>query len=447
MNTRSKDLELPSNFAFKSYLKTTVACLVLVPVALLFALLGLYWLPKVVGPVVTTLSLLGAFGAAALSCAGALVLVRHRRSVLGERDLFLELNRSREPAAIKAATAARTTRARRWLARRLLGHGLVVGDLVEIKPWAEIRSTLDERGCLEQLPFMPEMFNMCGQRAYVFRCAHRLFDYRKTRRMRHMEGAVLLVGAVCNGANHGVCEAACHTIWKSAWLRRVERNDAATGAWVSSDRSDPTRDATFLQFGTKAPSYACQLTELHAASQPIGNWSAANFLRPLIAGNVAPAAFIVGWLTHIFNDLQHRRQGVSFPAFEVASQEVGRLEDTRFQAGDQVVVRSSAEIRATLNDQFEHRGMGFEPDMLKHCGRRCCVQAEVKRLIDIVTGEMRTMKTPAYILRDIHFSGERQLFNAQYEPLFWRGVWMRRDEGPPPAQDTKTTLAIREAPP
>jgi hypothetical protein len=30
------------------------------------------------------------------------------------------------------------------------------------------------------------------------------------------------------------------------------------------------------------------------------------------------------------------------------------------------------------------------------------------------------------VLRDIHFSGERQLFNAQCEPLMWRGVWLRR---------------------
>jgi hypothetical protein len=416
-----------SNFARKSYAKTTAACLVLVPVALLFALLALYWLPKVVGPVVAALNVFVALSAATLACAGALVLARYKRAVLGERDLFLELNRSREPAAIKAAPPARITSVRRWLARRLLGHDFVVGDLVEIKSWAEIRATLDERGCLEQLPLMPEMVGMCGQRAYVFRCVHRLFDYRKTRRMRHMDGAVLLVGTVCDGSNHGGCEAACHTIWKSAWLRRVARSDDAAGAPVSSDRSDPLKDAAVLQFGTQAPRYACQLTQLHAASQPIGDWSATNFLRPLIAGNVTPAAFVVGWLTHLFNELQHLRQGVSFPAFEVAVQDDGRREELRLAAGDQVVVKPSAEIRATLDDQLMNRGLWFEPDMLKHCDRRYRVQAEVRKLIDIVTGEMRIMKTPAYILRDVHFSGERQLFNAQYEPLFWRGAWLRRD--------------------
>ncbi len=434
------------DFALKSYVKTTVACLVLLAVALLCALLGLYWLPKGAGPVVAASSLLAALVAATLSCAGVLVLVRYRRGDLGERDLFLELNRSREPAAIEAGPAVRRTGGRRWLARRLLGHELVVGDLVEVKPWDDIRSTLDEQGCLENLPFMPEMLAMCGRRARVFRCAHRLFDYRKTRRMRHMEGAVLLVGAVCDGSSHGACEAACHTIWKSAWLRRVEPDDAMICVPAATDRPEPVQDAAVLKFGTEAPRYACQLTQLNAASRPIGNWSFINFLRPLVAGNVAPAAFVVGWLTHLFNELQHHRQGVSFPAFEVAVRGGERLEETRLNAADQVVVRPSAEIRATLNDRFEHRGMGFETDMLKHCGRRCSVQAEVKRLIDIVSGEMRTMKTPAYVLRDIHFSGERQLFNAQYEPLFWRGVWLRRDESPSPAQHTKTTLAIRETP-
>ena len=415
------------NFVFKSYVKTTVTCLVLVPVALLLALIGFYWLPKILGPVVAAVTALVALGGATFACASVIVLLRYKRGVRAERDLYLELNRSREAAAIMAAGGARTGPVRRWLAQRLLGHDFVVGDWVEIKTWAEIRSTLDERGCLEQLPFMPEMLTMCGRRAYVFRCVHRLFDYRKTRRMRHMHGAVLLVGTVCDGSVHGGCEAACHTIWKSAWLRRVEPNDKAVGAPVMPVRSDPPKGAAVLQFGAQPPHYACQLTQLHAASQPIGNWSATNFLRPLIAGNVTLAGFVVGWLTHIFNELQQKRGGVGFPEFEAVAQGDGKGEEIRLETGDRVVVRSSAEIRATLNAQSLNRGLYFEPDMLKHCGHQYCVQAEVRTLIDIVTGEMRTMKTPAYILRDVHFSGERQLFNAQYEPLFWRAAWLRRN--------------------
>src|SRR5512138_3842647 len=198
--------------------------------ASLFSVVGLYWLPKALGPAVAAVGGIIALVAAVCASAGAIVLVRYRRGVRGEQDLFLTLNGSRESGAIRAATAIRITRVRRWLALRMLGHDFLVGDSVQIKTWAEIRATLDERGCLEQLPFMPEMLAMCGRRARVFRCVHRIFDYRKTRRMRHMEGAVLLVGAVCDGSSHGGCEAACHTIWNAAWLRRVESSDGRASA-------------------------------------------------------------------------------------------------------------------------------------------------------------------------------------------------------------------------
>jgi peptide methionine sulfoxide reductase MsrB len=141
---------------------------------------------------------------------------------------------------------------------------------------------------------------------------------------------------------------------------------------------------------------------------------------------VKPAAFVVAVLTYLFNELQHLRRGCGFPDFEAPEGQAEHTEPS-FSASDHVLVRSSGEIRATLNDQLEHRGMGFETDMLKHCGRRYCVQAEIRKVIDIVTGEMRTMKTPAYLLRGVHFSGERQFFNAQYEPLFWRSAWLQRD--------------------
>jgi hypothetical protein len=298
---------------------------------------------------------------------------------------------------------------------------------VEIRPWSEISATLDERGCLEQLPFMREMLPMCGQRVRVFRCAHRLFDYRKTRRMRHMDGTVLLVGTICSGSQHGGCEAACHTIWKAAWLRRVAPGDAGAGSSASSAISDALENHSMLQFGTQPPRHACQLTQLHDASRPIGRWSAPEFVRPLIAGNVAPTAFVVGWLTHVFNQFQYLRGGVDFPTFEPVMADAETPKEISLQIGEEIVVKSSAEIRATLNDQLLHRGLWLEPDMLKHCGHRYRVQGNVTKLIDIVSGSMLTMKTPAYTLHDIHFSGERQLFNAQYEPLFWRSAWLRPD--------------------
>ncbi len=64
------------------------------------------------------------------------------------------------------------------------------GDLVEVRSSAEILSTLDERGALENLPFMPEMLSFSGRQ---FRVSRRAF---KTcvddQEMRQIENTVFL---------------------------------------------------------------------------------------------------------------------------------------------------------------------------------------------------------------------------------------------------------------
>jgi len=284
----------------RSYVKTTLACVALAVAASAFAIFDLLWLPRVVGYALAALSALVAFVAIVLAATGELVRYRHKLGERSKRDLFLELNRSRDASAIAAGAGPRTGWLRRGLARKFLGHDLVVGDEVEIRPWAEIRATLDERGCLEELPFMPEMLALCGQRARVFRCVHRIFDYRKSRLMRHMDRAVLLVGTVCDGSSHGGCEAACHTIWKPAWLRRVAPGTARAPAATTPAEA---QGSEILRFGTQfdarfdpaMPRYFCQLTQLHAASQPLDKLTLRHFLLPVVSGNVAPAAFVVVW--------------------------------------------------------------------------------------------------------------------------------------------------------
>ena len=411
-----------------SYRKTTLACMVLTGLAASLVWLALAAIPGALGALIVVVASALFVGMVTLASAGLVVLLRCRREAQGRSDLFLELNRSRDADAVVAGSPAHVGRWRRWLGRRLFGHDLLVGDMVEVKSWAEIRASLDERGCLEGLPFMPEMTAMCGQRATVFRCMHRVFDYRKSRRMRHMDGAVLLVAAPCDGAHHGGCQAACAIIWKAAWLRRLRVDgDAARRPAPSAPPVDAA--AEVAKFAPPGPPYVCQLTQIHAASRPIPPVSLRLFLLPLVSGNVARAAFVVGWLTRLFNELQQWRGGVEFPGFRHTSTKgAGPVhEEAPFSPGDAVVVRSASEIRATLDERSLHRGLYFEPDMSKHCGKRRRVQAEVGRLIDIVTGEMRVMKTPAYILQNVHFSGERQLFNSQCEPLFWRAAWLSKD--------------------
>ena len=54
--------------------------------------------------------------------------------------------------------------------------GLKSGDLIEILSAAEILSTLNDEGALDQLPFMPEMATYCGKRFMVDRRAEKVCD-------------------------------------------------------------------------------------------------------------------------------------------------------------------------------------------------------------------------------------------------------------------------------
>jgi len=73
--------------------------------------------------------------------------------------------------------------------------GLRVGDLVEVRSVEEILATLDGKGELENLPFMPEMVRFCGQRMTVHKVAHKLCDTISRSGIRKMENSVHLAGA------------------------------------------------------------------------------------------------------------------------------------------------------------------------------------------------------------------------------------------------------------
>ena len=49
-------------------------------------------------------------------------------------------------------------------------------DWVEVRSKEEILATLDSKGQLDGMPFMPEMFAFCGERFQVFKRAHKGCD-------------------------------------------------------------------------------------------------------------------------------------------------------------------------------------------------------------------------------------------------------------------------------
>src|SRR5262245_15910318 len=103
---------------------------------------------------------------------------------------------------------------------------LRVGELVEVRSQGEVLATLDERGELESLPFMPEMLAFCGRRFRVDKLAVKLCDTIGSTGIYRMRGAVHLAGVRCDGQAHGGCQAGCLVYWKEAWLKRVPPDGA-----------------------------------------------------------------------------------------------------------------------------------------------------------------------------------------------------------------------------
>ena len=85
---------------------------------------------------------------------------------------------------------------------------LHVGEWVEVRSKEEILKTLDRKGQLNGLPFMPQMFEYCGRRLRVYKRAHKTCDTVNDYKGRWMDSAVHLEGIRCDGQAYGGCQAA-----------------------------------------------------------------------------------------------------------------------------------------------------------------------------------------------------------------------------------------------
>ncbi|MDD1775868.1 MAG: hypothetical protein LUP94_00775 [Candidatus Methanomethylicus sp.] len=101
-------------------------------------------------------------------------------------------------------------------------------------------------------------------------------------------------------------------------------------------------------------------------------------------------------------------------------------ESQNLQVDDMVEVKSEREIFETLDSDGKLKGLRFTPEMSKYCGKRLKVYRRIHKLIIESTGEMRSMKSPTFLLEgsvcdgSAHSGCERTCF------LFWRGEWLRK---------------------
>ncbi len=107
--------------------------------------------------------------------------------------------------------------------------GLQPGDLVEVKPLAEIEATLDDKDSVRGLRFSGEMLPYCGKQARVLDVIERIIDERSGRMLK-LRDCVLLEDVWCAGTFRLMCRRKIFAYWRESWLRRVDEPSARQSA-------------------------------------------------------------------------------------------------------------------------------------------------------------------------------------------------------------------------
>lgn len=337
---------------------------------------------------------------------------------------------------------------------------LRAGDEVEVRSREEILATLDEKGALEGLPFMPEMLASCGRRFRVGKRAHKGCDTIHKTGNRRMHAAVHLEGAAsrCDGAAHGGCEASCLLYWKEAWLKRVEPTAPRSASPAPPARCSEAalRAATLLgpDPADGKQRYSCQATRHFEATRPLPWWDVRQYVEDVTSGNFSSREIVGGllfravsnlmkikgyrfWLW-LYDRVQRLRGGRPYPLV------VGKLERTPsvevgIREGQCVRVRPLEAINATLDERLMNRGLLYGQEMVPYDGGTFRVKKSVRKILDERTGKMIGLKN-CLILDGVHcrsLYSDRRIGCPRAILPYWREQWLEPlDDEPKPASDS-----------
>ena len=312
--------------------------------------------------------------------------------------------------------------------------GSRAGEWVEVRPLAEIMATLDGDGALDGMPFMPEMTQFAGRRFAILKSAHKTCDPTGATELRRLPDTVHLPTR-CDGAAHDGCEARCLLFWKRAWLKPV---DGPGGAGAASPAEDV--DLAWLTTGTRRTSdsgelrYRCQVTEIVPASTPLPTSALGQYVEDVASGNLPPLELARELLLVYAKAIARRALGLigvdasRFRRLRTApsARKAAKLD---LQPGELARVRPAADILATLNPERKNRGLSFEQEMLRHCGKTYRVLARVSRIIDEKSGRMIVLANDCIALEGVICHGldnRLRLFCSRGPYLYWREAWLER---------------------
>ncbi len=340
---------------------------------------------------------------------------------------------------------------------------LRVGDWVEVRAKEQILKTLDGKGRLDGMPFMPEMLQFCEKRFQIYKRAHKTCDYTSPHfRTRRLQETVHLETR-CDGEAHGGCQAGCLLYWKEAWLRRVD-DDAIDGpasqsvTFVESpietlsERCGEADVWAATEVGgsnSDAPTYVCQATQVPFATTDLNWWDVSQYVEDYRSGNVSLGRILTGFIYSTYYGLSQAGIGLGPPmrwlydklrwiwrgsrwprtpgVIPAGSPTPAAL--LNLQPGELVRVKPHEEILQTVTAANMNRGMHWDAELVPYCGGTYRVLRRLSKIIDERTGKMLEMKSPCIVLDSVvcqaRYSDCRMLCpKSMYS--YWREIWLER---------------------
>ena len=293
----------------------------------------------------------------------------------------------------------------------------LLGDLVEVRSAVEVLATLDAKGTLESLPFMPEMLAFCGRQFRVSRQAFKTCV--DDREMRRLEDTVFLKDVRCDGASHGGCARACLVFWKTAWLKR------AGSAPVTSHPKAGLGAADLVSLATHDGQFFCQSTEIVNASKPLPWWHAKQYLWDLKYNRISLLQFAQSFFIAIRNKIGPRLGIGSWRAVAGPGTSRFAAEPLNLRPGEFVRVKSLDQIKATLDPEGKHQNLLFAPAMADFSGQVLRVRDRVESIVLDGIRQQRKIRDTV-LLEGATCDGMCHRMCPRQSLLFWRECWLER---------------------
>jgi hypothetical protein len=359
---------------------------------------------------------------------------------------------------------------------------LSAGDWVEVRSKEEILRTLDSKGELDGMPFMPEMFQFCGKRFQVYKRAHKTCDYATPYpyHTRWLSNSVHLQTR-CDGAGHSDCQAGCLINWKEAWLKPVAK-DSQHGVLTQIETSSTKNSAApvgctegavrantqVVDANGALVKYKCQATEVPAFTTFLKWWDIRQYIQDYTSGNASLWRIFQSFVYATYYNLSQSGIGLGPPmrwlynklAFlwggpkwprtpgQIPAGSPTPAMNLNLQPGEWVRVKSQEEILKMVTTDNKNRGMFWDAELVPYCGGTYQVLRRVNKLIDEKTGKMMDMKTACIVLDAVtcqaRYSPYRYLCPKEMYP-YWREIWLERVDAPkdatkPASEETEAVL-------